>query len=241
MMKREAGKYEWVPDSNPDDNSAADTTSSGKKVDRSLFELDINQDPFVPDKTYQELIKVWPDVLTPEFCNHCIEKFEKDPYKYQGEVASGTWGDVKRSTDLTITDKEHWKAEDNVFYKSLTPRINEYVREFEQYYNITCVAKEFNDTGYQIQRTKPGEFYIWHNDFSLGKDKMFCRYLTFIWYLNDIHEDGYTQFIDGTKIQPKQGQLLIFPATWTYSHRGYPPKSETKYIATGWVHTNDSP
>ena len=87
-------------------------------------------------------------------CFGKFEKFEKDPYKYQGEVASGVWGDVKRSTDLTITDKENWKAEDNVFYKSLTPRIEEYVREFEMFYNISAVAKEFNDTGYQIQRTK---------------------------------------------------------------------------------------
>lgn len=62
------------------------------------------------------------------------------------------------------------------------------------------------------------------------------RYFTFIWYLNDIHEDGYTEFIDGTKIQPETGKMIIFPSTWTYTHRGYPPKSEVKYICTGWIH-----
>lgn len=234
-MEKDKEKYSHVPD------AENDLSSSGEKIDRSLFELDINHDPFEPNKTFQDLIKVYPNALTPEFCEHCIEKFEEDPYKYQGEVSSGVWGDTKRSTDLTITDKEHWKAEDTVFHKTLTPKINSYVEEFVQYYNISSVSKYFKDCGYQIQRTKPGEFYVWHNDFSIGPNKDRCRFLTFIWYLNDIHEDGYTQFIDGTKIQPKQGSLLIFPATWTYSHRGYPPKSETKYICTGWIHSDNTP
>ena len=91
-----------------------------------------------------------------------------------------------------------------------------------------------SDTGYQIQRTLPGEFYTWHNDFYYEQHK--SRFLTFIWYLNDVYEDGYTEFIDGTKIEPRTGKMMIFPATWTYQHRGYPPKSETKYICTGWIY-----
>ena len=27
---------------------------------------------------------------------------------------------------------------------------------------------------------------------------------------------------------------MIFPATWTYLHQGYPPK-QNKYIVTGWI------
>jgi len=68
----------------------------------------------------------------------------------------------------------------------------------------------------------------------LGYHRM--RVLTFIWYLNDIEEDGYTEFMDGTKVQPKTGRFCLFPATWEYHHRGYPPKSQTKYICTGWLH-----
>jgi hypothetical protein len=39
------------------------------------------------------------------------------------------------------------------------------------------------------------------------------------------------------EIQPEQGTLLIFPAVWSYIHREFPPKTETKYICTGWIHT----
>jgi hypothetical protein len=96
------------------------------------------------------------------------------------------------------------------------------------------------DSGYQIQRTNPNSGYSWHSDFNTIKSEIEnngVRMLTFIWYLNDIVEDGYTEFIDGTKIQPKTGRMVIFPACWTFFHRGYPPKSEIKYIATGWLHS----
>ena len=65
------------------------------------------------------------------------------------------------------------------------------------------------------------------------------RKLTFIWYLNDIKDGGYTEFIDGTKIKPEVGKLVIFPASWEFLHRGVPPKSEDKYLCTGWVHFDD--
>lgn len=91
-----------------------------------------------------------------------------------------------------------------------------------------------SDSGYQIQRTLPGDFYTWHTDACAENSKV--RQLTYIWYLNDVHDDGYTEFLNGTRIQPETGKMIIFPATWTYLHRGYPPKSETKYIVTGWVY-----
>ena len=64
---------------------------------------------------------------------------------------------------------------------------------------------------------------------------MDSRILTIIWYLNDINEDGYTEFYTGLKIQPEMGKILMFPALWPWVHRGYPPKYETKYICTGWI------
>ena len=59
--------------------------------------------------------------------------------------------------------------------------------------------------------------------------------LTFIWYLNDITEGGYTEFNTGFKVQPQAGKLVIFPGLWPWVHRGVAPKSEVKYLCTGWV------
>jgi hypothetical protein len=61
------------------------------------------------------------------------------------------------------------------------------------------------------------------------------RFITFIWYINDVNIGGETEFIDGTKILPKQGKLLMFPSSWTYTHRGNMPISSDKYIIVGWL------
>ena len=53
------------------------------------------------------------NVLSEEFCQHCIEKFEKDDNKHQGLVRSGVKLDTKVSTDLQISESDDWKEEDN--------------------------------------------------------------------------------------------------------------------------------
>ena len=75
----------------------------------------------------------------------------------------------------------------------------------------------------------------------ISSDEWMCQLRTdwlryIIWYLNDVKDGGYTEFIDGTRIQPEAGKLIIFPSTWDFLHRGVSPKTETKYLCTGWVH-----
>lgn len=193
-----------------------------------------------PNYSFSDFIVVFENSLEKEFCEKCIEKFKTDENKYQGIVGSGIKLDTKRSTDLQISGSPEWEEEDRVFFESLNKGIQEYVEKFSKL-TLQSVSHAFKDSGYQIQETKPGDYYIWHDDFSCTNNDSAPRYLTYLWYLNDIHEDGYTEFLDGTKIQPEVGKLLIFPATWTYVHRGFPPKSEVKYICTGWVHTTDIP
>ena len=96
-----------------------------------------------------------------------------------------------------------------------------------------------SDTGYKVQKYEPGGCYHWHHDWSMSSQPVASRIFTFMWYLNTIEEkdDGYTEFADGTKIQPVVGRLIFFPATWTFLHRGYPPKV-SKYLCNGWIHSS---
>lgn len=196
-----------------------------------------------------DLIWVSENELSPDFCNHVIQKFESDTRKYEGRViGDGTGADynikkkIKISTDLQITGLSEWEYEDNVFYESLRIASKKYMSYCDSispklmsgFYYDDLHHHSMHDTGYQIQRTKPSEFYEWHTDWYYDNLNGF-RNFTYIWYLNDILYDGETEFIDGTKIKPQTGKLLIFPATWVYVHRGISPKSETKYIVTGWI------
>ena len=178
-----------------------------------------------------DFIYIQKDALPKSFCDNVIQKFELDDRKRQGQVGSGVRLDIKRSCDLSITGKEDWKSYDEAFFKSLNNALKEYLRFIpEEYIQFKALGRFEDDTGYQIQKTQPGDYYIWHHDQTTS------RLVTFIWYLNDVKDDGYTEFIDGTRIQPEAGKLIIFPATWDFLHRGVSPKTETKYLCTGWVH-----
>ena len=182
---------------------------------------------------FTDFIYVERDALPKSFCNNVIEKFEQDDRKRQGQVGGGVQLDIKRSSDLSISELDDWKSYDQAFFKSLNGGLKKYIRFLpEEYMKHRALSELGNDTGYQIQRTQPNDYYIWHHD------QTTTRLVTFIWYLNDIKDGGYTEFIDGTRIQPEAGKLIIFPATWDFLHRGVSPKTETKYLCTGWVHAD---
>ena len=195
------------------------------------------------NSTLTDFIYIIDNALTPEFCSHVIKKFENDDRSTPGKVGKNETvrvdTSIKDSLDLNISHFSDWKEEDNVFFDSLSYHIGIYLNR-EICGQPYPVFDNPSDSGYQIQKTLPSAGYVWHTDDQHGDyvREHGVRFATYIWYLNDVKEDGYTEFCDGTKVQPETGKLLIFPATWTYLHRGYPPKSEVKYLVTGWMHAN---
>ena len=145
----------------------------------------------------------------------------------------------------TIESSDYTKEEDELFFNAINESVHDYYAHLNAISNyrhfttnrihVFCpVTDDIIDSGYQIQKTEPGKGYVWHNDFTYDKEK--ARELTYILYLNDVDE-GWTQFYNGDQISPRAGRVVIFPATWTYVHQGYPPL-QTKYLMTGWIHCN---
>jgi prolyl 4-hydroxylase len=61
------------------------------------------------------------------------------------------------------------------------------------------------------------------------------RFLSFIFYLNDVEQGGETVFAN-LRVKPEKGLLLMFPPMWMFPHRGDPPISNTKYILSVYLH-----
>jgi hypothetical protein len=88
-----------------------------------------------------------------------------------------------------------------------------------------------------IQHYAPKEgYFFWHTERSSTVHPAATRHLVFMTYLNDVNEDGETEFYhQKIKVKPEKGLTLIWPADWTFTHRGIPSPHE-KYIVTGWLH-----
>lgn len=200
-----------------------------------------------------DLIYVKENVLDHEYCRELILKFNSDNRKQPGTVGStGATGaiisnvnlELKKCLDLRITGLKEWNKEDKILCKSF----NKNVIDYFQYTNKFSPREEnnkpvfgngicnFRDRGYLMRSYEKSDGYFkWHNDFSLDK-QYGLRMLTLIWYLNDVEEGGETEFVDGTLVKPKTGQLLIFPTSWYMAHRGRMPISNKKYIITSWLY-----
>ena len=89
---------------------------------------------------------------------------------------------------------------------------------------------------FRIKRYNAGDCFRQHVD--VGDYKSARRFLAFLWYLNDDFEGGETLFRLPEKkiIQPKAGDVLIFPPTWQYPHEGLPVTTGTKYIMSTYLH-----
>jgi hypothetical protein len=184
------------------------------------------------DFTNKSFFWIKDDAISPDLCDTLIEKFETHPDKIQGKTLAGYRPNVKQSTDLFISDLPEFMEEDRSLSTVLTFSVREYIAQLQH----LPWKKHFQDSGYQIQCTEPGQFFNWHTDFYIEPDLKWVRVLTFIFYLNTINNGGETELYNGLKVQPKQGRLLMFPSDFSIFHRGISPVSETKYICTGWMH-----
>ena len=51
-----------------------------------------------------------------------------------------------------------------------------------------------------------------------------------------MEEGGETEFLyQSLRVSPKKGTVIIWPSGYYHTHRGNPPLSGVKYLATGWL------
>ena len=165
--------------------------------------------------------------ISKDICDDLIYHFNSSEKKERGKLGEMINESKKKSTDVGV------KSNDSIFHTyvdSLQSCLEKYIDEY--YYSGT--VPPFWVEGFNIQRYKPSEgFYAWHNE--LGDGDSLRRHLVFMTYLNDVENGGETEFFyQKLKVKPKKGLTLIWPPSWTHTHRGVVSETQDKYITTGW-------
>jgi len=166
-------------------------------------------------------------------CRDMIERFEADHHEHKaGRIGPDAALDdtIKRSTDLRISGRAEWRDVDSALLVSLQNGLS-LLSGLHPFF----AANRYNDMGYQLQRSAPGESSRWHVDACPGA--LSQRPLVAIWYLNSVGtEGGETEFFhQKVSVRPEAGKLILFPPFWTHLHQGQTVVSKPKYIATTWV------
>ena len=94
--------------------------------------------------------------------------------------------------------------------------------------------KEYATRQLKMKRIEEGSgYHQWHYE-SMGSD--LSRKVVVQLYLNTISDGGETEFLYQKKrINARKNRLLMWPADWTYTHRGNTPLKGDKYILTTWL------
>lgn len=178
-----------------------------------------------------DLIRIYDDALDHDVCSKVINIFEQLPEKHE-RIES----DRKPNfTQLNLTSISKESNDLNDIHQHLIRKTFEYKKDYYQFIDERCFPEQNAFEQFRIKK--------YNND---GNDAFDChvdvkdhasarRYLSFLWYLNDVEEGGETVFKDLT-IKPKTGKLIVFPPLWMYPHMGCPPISNTKYILTTYLH-----
>ena len=189
-------------------------------------------------------IAMFDNILSDDFCDEIIDWWEdldknitKSPESKVHKDATGvrdgrgTNGQGSRKDISYFADTERAPFEER-----LRSAINDCAREYIIEYPNLGSGYHLSNRALKIQKTPPhGGYHVWHHEHSYND---VARILVWTAYLNDIPEgEGETEFLyQGLKVNPKKGRVCLFPAGYTHLHRGNPPYSCDKYIATGWFY-----
>ena len=137
---------------------------------------------------------------------------------------------VKRSYDSNLYESPELIEK---YFKLLQPIVNKYIEQYpySNYYSPWRITDAVN-----VQHYPPGGgYYSWHTERTASCEPSTSRHLVFMTYLNDVNEGGETEFFhQKLKIKPEKGLTLIWPADWTFTHRGVVAPNEDKYLITSW-------
>ena len=197
------------------------------------------------EKYIYQVKKSIPDRL----CSDIITMYELENTRYPGLTMGGLLKDIKNTTDMIIPkNNPMWTKIETFLYNELSNALKKYLIHIDDdnfniddrpskftYFNSENLHIDwFMVQKYDMQDGK----YIYHSD-SLNESNRH-RVITYLWYLNDVTDGGETEFWGGKyDIKPETGKLLLFPACWSFPHRGKMPISNDKYIITGWFYLYD--
>jgi hypothetical protein len=184
------------------------------------------------------------DVLKPEI--NAVERIEKTIKDSQGlynwkEATVGYREKVPEYRDcydfklnkMDYPGKDEYMLQFDDLWQELYDAQKVALDDYCRYYNIEMKYWE----AMNFIKYGPGQHFAEHSDHGWS----YIATVSMVGYFNDDYEGGGLSFGKlGIEVQPKAGDLFIFPSTFLFSHRALPVLSGEKYSLVTMTDWNDS-
>lgn len=184
-----------------------------------------------------QFIWIIDDFISHTSCDDVINIFKEKQEREETMTrlqSEGLGSHLKNDEAVTLYESK-FESEFMDRIKPLLLNLNTILKQYLKEYGLFEGHRPFHDP-VKVQKTIPGGgYHMWHNEkgYTYATSN---RFLAWTLYLNDVEEGGETEFLyQSVRVKAKKGRFCIWPAGFPYEHRGNPPLSGEKYIATSWV------
>ena len=173
------------------------------------------------------------DHMPKNICNDVVNLFESaDTADIERRT---TPNNIPRLSQLNFTKKSYLNEElFKVVCNYLLSAVDHYKHNIKSFYAFAPRNLYFEHFRIKRYISEDEDQFDTHVDVTNVLDE--CRYLSFMWYLNDVIDGGETEFTElDFKIQPKAGALIMFPPFWMFPHKGHLLNSGKKYLLSTYL------
>ena len=178
-----------------------------------------------------DLIHIYEDALEANVCDFLVSLFDQTSDKHERYDNDGKPNFIQ----FNFTENRELTPEVNQVHNHIIKKIFEYRDKYYEYIDHRVFPEEHALEQFRIKKYNPGGDDRFDTHVDVINYDSARRFLSFMWYLNDVETGGTTIFKD-LIIQPKKGTLIMFPPLWMYPHKGNPPISGPKYIMSAYLH-----
>lgn len=176
-------------------------------------------------------VKVYENSLSDDLCEKFINFFDSSKtsrYDEEWRRCSALPFPDHNSNELYEDMKNAIKISYNKYRNDIT-----YDGGAGSTYNINLIEKP--SIFKYVNNPEKAEQFSCHAD--CWNTESCTRQISIIIYLSDVEEGGSTYFpFYDIHVKPKKGSLLIFPASFAFSHKGCEVIKGEKYIIVTWLH-----
>jgi len=178
-----------------------------------------------------DFIHVYENALESDICDFLISLFEQVSDKHERHDNEGK----PNFTQFNLTEYRELAPEVNQVHNCIIKKIFEYRDQYYEFTDRRVFPEENAFEQFRIKKYNPGGEDRFDTHVDVVDHESARRFLSFMWYLNDVESGGETIFKD-LSVQPKKGTLLIFPPLWMFPHKGNSTLSGPKYIMSAYLH-----
>ena len=190
------------------------------------------------------MIAVYDNYLDPAICRDLLDSIitNYNELSHDGRTIGGVEPRSKFSRDAGFNNQyfiEHgqeWTNKLQDIDDKIATALTGLIASYRCEYQVLHDWMQIEDTGFQIQKYEQNLGYYRPHVDSLPGTKAAKRVLACIIYLNTVENGGSTRFpLHNVNVNPVQGRVALFPATWTHLHEGMPPLSGDKWIISTFL------